>query len=558
MLLPRLRFATEVLLLQITVVVAIVTVSTAVFVTAGLHRLEDEAKATALAVAQSLAEDVDVRAQVATFSADPGTPSADDLLGGSLMEIARAVERRTGALFVVITDDHGIRLAHPNSSELGQPVSTSPAAALAGHEVVSWESGTLGESARAKVPVYAPGSDVVVGEVSVGYARAHVFDSILNDSVPVIAAALLALALGVGSAILLTRRLRRLTLDLQPEELVALVHDQEAVLSGVDEGVIGLTGEGRVMACNDFVTRHFGVAHPVGRDLATLGLPGELVRFIRHTPVTVRRDAETLVLEQRVMFIDLRPVFRDGVCLGRVVIIRDRTDVEALSRRLDAVAAMTTALRAQRHEFANRLHTISGLITIGKNAEAQSYLAGILEHGPLRYPVGHAERLTEPYLQAFVGAKGVEAAEKGVSLRCGPETLVTDTLGDPEDVTAVLGNLIDNAVAAAVSGPRRPAWVEVEVMDAGAELHLAVLDSGAGVSVGHIFERPPARGETTETVDDRVHGRGFGLPLSRDIARRRGGDVWCVPDESNTRGALFCARLPGVVIPAPCTPEETR
>ena len=50
---------------------------------------------------------------------------------------------------------------------------------------------------------------------------------------------------------------------------------------------------------------------------------------------------------------------------------------------------------------------------------------------------------------------------------------------------------------------------------------------------------------------DAVHGLGFGLPLSRDIARRSGGDLWLasrgVPGE---HGAVFCVRIPGAVEPA--------
>ena len=59
---------------------------------------------------------------------------------------------------MVITDDTGLRLAHPNPALLGQKVSTDPSVALGGGEETSQESGTLGHSARAKVPVFAPGS----------------------------------------------------------------------------------------------------------------------------------------------------------------------------------------------------------------------------------------------------------------------------------------------------------------------------------------------------------------------------------------------------------------
>ncbi|WHF21854.1 hypothetical protein QJS66_16990 [Kocuria rhizophila] len=47
------------------------------------------------------------------------------------------------------------------------------------------------------------------------------------------------------------------------------------------------------------------------------------------------------------------------VSLGQVVLLRDLMAMEDLRSRLTAMQAMTDALRAQRHEFANRLHTVS-------------------------------------------------------------------------------------------------------------------------------------------------------------------------------------------------------
>jgi len=267
----------------------------------------------------------------------------------------------------------------------------------------------------------------------------------------------------------------------------------------------------------------------------------------------------------------VRSVFRDGLDLGRVAVLRDRTDVEALSRRLDAVGALTQALRAQRHEFANRLHAIAGLLDVGETTRARAYLADVQERGPLRYPVQHADRLTEPFLQAFLGAKGVEAAERGVLLRIGPETLVQGTITEPGDVTTVLGNLVDNAVAAALSGARSSPdapqpWVEVEVLDEGTTLHLSVMDSGPGVPGDRdLFARrspgPRAAGDDDGPGDGgsgdpgQVHGLGIGLPLSREIARRNGGDVWLADRggpgdggaDDTTHGAVFCARLGGAV-----------
>lgn len=554
----RSSFAAQVLVLQLIVVTAVVVVCTGAYAWVSSGRLVHEAQSTALAIAQSVASDPDVRTAVTVEARTPGLPDTANLQDGPLQEVAGAVEARTGALFVVITDERGIRLAHPDPDELGRQVSTSAAAALRGEETVSWETGTLGPSARAKVPVFAADDGAgtaereVVGEISVGFAPQRVFADVLREALPVAGAALLALTIGLVASMLIRRRLRRLTLGLGPEELAALVQNQAAVLGGVGEGVLGVSPAGIVTVCTEQASALLGIGPVTGRRLVDLDLPQALLDLVAADTATP--PPAQLVVGARVLFIDVRTVFQDGVDLGRVVVVRDRTDIEQLTRRLDAVATMTTALRAQRHEFANRLHAISGLLEIGQDAEARSYLASVLEHGPLKYPVEHADRLTEPYLQAFIGAKGVEAAERGVLLTLGSETLVTGSLCDPEDVTTVLGNLLDNAITAAVAGSVQPAWVEVEVLDQGAELYCSVMDSGDGVpSTPPTGDQPR---DAVETADD-VHGHGFGLPLSRDIARRRGGDVWLAsPGVPGEHGAVFCARLPGTVQPAPGSVTE--
>jgi two-component system CitB family sensor kinase len=565
---PRLRFATEVLVLQLAVVVAVVALTSAVFVRIEVTRLERAAEGTALAIAQSVAAQSDVRAAVARLSVDGTDLDPAVLADGPVQRAAVAAQRRTGALFVVVTDDRGIRLAHPDVDRIGEMVSTSPDAALAGRETVSWARGTLGESARAKVPVSAPAAggaetsrasrqSAVVGEVSVGFTRARVYDTLVEDSMPVIGAGLAAVLLAVVASVLIRRRLVRLTLGLQPEELVTLVQNQQAVLGGVGEGVIAIGPSGAVTVCNPEAVRLLGLADPVARPVASLDLPAPLGSMLAAS--SAAPASATIVAGHRVLLVDVRTVSRDERDLGRVAVLRDRTDVEALTRRLDAVGAMSTALRAQRHEFANRLHAISGLLDIGETARARAYLADVQERGPLRYPVQHADRLTEPYLQAFLGAKGVEAAERGVLLRIGAETLVRGTITEPGDVTTVLGNLVDNAVTAAFGADERARdggspWVEVEVLDDGTTLHLSVMDSGAGVPVGaadSLFVRgasaSPGSSASGPADVSQVHGLGIGLPLSREIARRHGGDVWLASPGGADHGAVFCARLEGVV-----------
>lgn len=550
------RFATHVLLLQLATVSAAVLVCAGVVTALSVQQLRGAAEETALAIARTVAEDPDVRDAVTASSAEPGVPAAAELRRGPLEDVAAAVEQRTGALFVVITDDQGIRLAHPDEDRLGERVSTSPNEALAGRESVSWGTGTLGESARAKVPVFAEGERRVVGEISIGFARSSVFTDLPAALLGVLAAALAGLVLAAIASVFLRRRLLRLTLGLAPEELTSLVQDQAAVLDGVDEGVLALDRDGRVGVCNARAAAILGSDDPTGRALhgrvlSELALPTPLADAIdaalRSAEPPRTGGEEGFVVRSRIVYVDIRRVTRGDRDLGVVVVLRDRTDLAALSRRLDAVGAMTTALRVQRHEFANRLHVVAGLLDAGRTGSARDYLDEVLTRGPLKYPVQHADRLQEPYLQALVGAKGIEAAERGVLLTLGEETLVRGTVIEPEDVATVVGNLVDNAVRAAVQGRRDVRFVEIELLDDGDALFVTVADSGDGVVAPEsLFDRADA--DPVED-DSRVHGRGFGLPLCREVAARRGGEVWLADAGGAESGAVLCARLPGSVRP---------
>lgn len=362
-----LRFSTQTLFLQLGVVLLVVLLSAAVHAWLTYDRVGREAENQALTLARAVAADPSVQADVLAISAGAGTPPPAVLRAGPLMAAAEAIRTRTGALFVVITDETGLRLAHPDPDRLGEKVSTDPSQALAGQEVTTRNTGTLGPSAGAKVPVYAPGTGAgtVVGEVSVGYSMESVGQSVARDIGPVGLTAAGALLAGVLASFLLRRRLQRLTLGLEPEEISTLVHDQVAVLQGVDDGVIGVSADGRISVFNAAAQRLLEQPDLSGTPWADAPVPEQLRALTR--PDAAEADAIELVAGGSVLVASARKALHRSEDLGWVVMLRDRTELQQLTRQLDAVGTMSTALRAQRHEFANQLHTIAGLMSIGQH-----------------------------------------------------------------------------------------------------------------------------------------------------------------------------------------------
>lgn len=136
----RLPFARQVLLLQIAVVVLVVGLGAMLVGVLVRRELTEQYSERALAVARSAA-------------ADPAVAAGDPQQ--VLQDRAERLRQATGALFVVVTDRAGLRLSHPNPEQIGRLVSTEPAA-LSGREVTVVERGTLGLSARGKVPLRTP------------------------------------------------------------------------------------------------------------------------------------------------------------------------------------------------------------------------------------------------------------------------------------------------------------------------------------------------------------------------------------------------------------------
>ncbi len=521
---PRIRFARQILALQVGVVVLVIGVG---FLLVGYQlqgELTNQYQQRALAVAHAIAADHEIWS-----AAQAGDPQH------AIKTEAEAARVASGALFVVVTDRDGIRLSHPNPDLIGKRVSTDPSQALAGKDVVSVEQGTLGLSARAKVPMRND-SGAVVGEVSVGFAVGEISSQVshlIGWTGLFLGGALL---LGVAGSAALSRRLNRLTLGLEPHELAEMVQEREAVLHGVKEGVLAVDPAGRISVSNGEASRLLGVKLETGQPIEGVELPARVRSVIDEgEPV----DNLITVAGERVLVVNHRPVRREGRNLGGVLTLRDRTDLEALTRELDAVRALTGALRAQRHEFANRLHVLSGLLQTGHTNEAIDYLATV-SSGPIAGPV--ASTVKDPYLQAFLGAKTAEAAEKAVQLRVSETAWVPGRITAPAEVTTVVGNLVDNALEAARLGQRRPAWVEVDLLADGDTLHLTVVDSGDGVPEAlreDIFRDGVSTRDGAE--------RGLGLVLARQAARGKGGEVSLAAEHSDNHGAVFVARLPGVL-----------
>ncbi|MFE0875528.1 ATP-binding protein [Streptomyces smyrnaeus] len=518
---PR-RVSSHVLAAQLALVIGVTALVSGLFLAPLSDQLDRQAMRRALAIAQTTAARPELAAQLTAAAHAAERPTAR----GPLQTEAERIRHATGAEYVVIMDERGIRWSHPSPSALGHHVSTDPGEVLAGHDVTQIDEGTLGRSARGKVPLRDPDGRVV-GAVSVGIDYANVREGLLALVPKLLMYAGGALAVGALAAYLLARRLRRRTHALAFSDISALLAEREAMLHGLAEGVVALDPGGRVRLVNDEAQRLLGLGpEALGRPVTEALGPGRTADVLAGR--VTGRDLVT-VRGTRVLVANRMPT-ADG---GAVATLRDRTELERLGRELEGTRGLLDALRAQDHEHANRLHTLLGLLELGLYEEAAQFVTDALGvHRATAEEV--TERVHDPLVSALLVGKSAVAAERGVALRLAPHSLLPDRLVDPGGLVTVVGNLVDNALDAA-AGSADPA-VEVELRGQDDRtVVLAVRDTGPGVPPEHrelVFEEgwstkaagPAADGPDGPDEAGLAH-RGLGLALIRRFVQRAGGEV---------------------------------
>ena len=532
-------------------------VGTATFVDARDHAYEEAGRRMA-GIATAVADN-----PLVLQAASAPDPSA------RLQPYALEVMRDARADFITIMAPDRTRWTHPRNEELGKPYIGSIDAALRGEVFTEIMAGTLGPSVRTIAPVKDADGKVralVAAGVTVGTV-----DVAFSGRLPALLA--IAAALLVGGSVaswLLGRYLRQVTRGWGPEQLAQLFAYYESVLHSVREGVILIDPKGKVVMYNDQAAALLGVppraidgGSPGGRgssggrgpeapSLADLPLAPSLKELFEsgrtaqdEIHLTGRR---VLVVNQGPAVGPRSPAARQRAATsgtpvyGTVATIRDRTEIESLGSELETMRTLSDALRAQTHEHANRLHTIVSLMELGRGNEALDFATKDLELSQ-RLTDDLVSSIEEPVLGALIMGKAAEAHERGVELilTTGGSTAVTGLA--VQDLVAILGNLLDNAIDAAAGSPP-PRLVELSVTSEGGELEISVEDSGPGIdpdAVEDVFRH----GFSTKTPGP--FGRGLGLALVRQAVQRLGGRM----SITSPAGALFRVTLPAVPAPAP-------
>lgn len=426
--------------------------------------------------------------------------------------------KNTGVQFIVVMDMNGIRKSHPNPQKIGHHfIGGDEGPALKGKEHVSLAEGTLGISMRVFVPVFSETGEQL-GAVAVGISADNVKERVKESRHIIYIGVGVGVLVGIIGAILLARHIKKSLFGLEPHRIAKILEERNTMLQSVKEGIIAVDKEANVTLINNEAKRLFkksGLEEDfIGKDVE-LYMPNSRIKEVLQTGEVQLNEEQNIygitIVTNRV------PLYVKGEIVGAIATFRDKTEIRKLAEKLTGIRLYAEALRAQSHEFMNKMHVVLGLTHMKQYEELQKYISGMVsEH---QYEIGGVmERVKSPVFAGFLLGKLSYAREKNIKLIISEDSYMPEIDDESiiHELITIVGNLIDNALEAVTNCEKKQVELEIQYGDT---LIITVQDTGKGIpeeEIGALF---------TKGYSTKGDNRGYGLYLVKESIQRINGEI---------------------------------
>ena len=390
----------------------------------------------------------------------------------------------------------------------------------------AYDSGPSGTQRRAYSAIYdSDGNYIgfVMAIMLMENIKAETFQTLTFYALITLAAILIELILSAE----LSSSIKKSLHGYEPDVFSAMYQVRDNILESLDEGIIAIDKTGSVQFVNNAAVsmlgggQNTGVKNIVGAPLGNI-CDGTL---FDHTLKSGEKEFN--IREPRLrrsdILIDRIPIKDDNGTVGAVGILHDRAEYTKLMEDLTGTRYLVDAMRANNHDFTNKLHVILGLIQMGMYDKATSYIENItiVQRTTISKIMS---AVSEPAVAALLIGKAARASELNIKfvLREGCNYSKSDYPLPDSMLVTVIGNLIDNAFDAMNDNKAvfdKPKELMFGIYSKPGALLITTDDTGVGIDpadIDRIFEN----GFSTKGTS-----RGTGLYQVKTMVDELGGTI---------------------------------
>ncbi|WP_319004988.1 sensor histidine kinase [Mesobacillus jeotgali] len=519
----RMSLRTKMLMMSFFVVSGSIFTSGLIMVYSISDAFEKELGERATAIARTVA-------QMPSIQNNVGKPGGETII----QPFAERTRLATDVDYIVIMDMNRIRYSHPSESLIGKEfVGGDEKASLSEHEYVSKAKGTLGNSVRAFVPIMDEEGVVQVGVAVVGILTPTFQSLVAQYQNDIFLSLIWGLMIGLFGSLFLANNIKKQTFNLEPYEIARLAEERSAVMQAMDMGIIAADEHGKITFMNMLAKEYMfndsekEITRDNGLQEILPNLNGSISKAIHNTG-SLQIVNRSMNIFDKIYLVSLYPIYVKGQPAGSFITMVDKTEANRLAEELTGVKSLVDALRAQNHEYMNKLHSIAGLIQLERTEEALNIIIDETtdEEDMIQFL---KDSISDYSISGLFLGKRARARELGIQFHFDRRSYLHRLLDgfSPGDIITVLGNLIENAFEA-YSPQDKDKIVECFLQGDESHLMIMVRDKGKGISAedrNNIF----TYGFSTKAKE----GRGIGLALVKQIVETQGGKVEIVSEINN-------------------------
>jgi two-component system, CitB family, sensor histidine kinase DctS len=421
--------------------------------------------------------------------------------------------------YIVVMNMDRVRYSHPVKRLLGTPSQGKDEdPAFAEHNYFSQAKGEMGTFTRAFFPVKDRNFNQI-GVVLVGHKIPSFMEISANLKNEMIIILSLTLSVGLLGSFLLARHIKRQMFQLEPHQIARILEERTATFHSMNEGVIAIDYHERITIFNVKAKSIFSVVgEVVGKPIRTVLTDTRLPEIIERNEAVYN---EIINVSGKTILSSRIPVLKENKVVGAVAICQDRTEVVKLAEELTGVKNFVEALRVQNHEYMNNLHTIAGLIQLGKSNQALD-LAFQTSEEQVNVSKFIRNIIQNDALAGLLLSKIRRGKELGIDVVIDPQSSfsIFPNQIDQHDFVVLIGNLVENAFGAFNYIERNNRRIEISIEQSHEVCAILIEDNGMGIAeedIPFIFNKGFTK--------NKQNGTGYGLYLVKQIVEKGNGDI---------------------------------
>lgn len=298
-----------------------------------------------------------------------------------------------------------------------------------------------------------------------------------------------------------------------------MYEERTATFHSMNEGVIAIDNRLVITIFNEKAKQIFEVQGDlIGKVI------WEVLKDSRLPEIVERNKAvynEEIRVSGKVIMSSRIPIVMKKKVIGAVAIFQDRTEAAKMAEELTGVRNFVEALRVQNHEHMNKLHTIAGLIQLGKSEKALqlAFQASTEQENVTEFLHRSIQNDAAAGLLLSKIRRGRELGiavhiDENSSLQQFPEHV------DQHDIVVLLGNLIENAFGSFETVQSEDKRIDISIEQTDDILAILIEDNGCGIEPTHM----PRLYDKGFTVN-KTGGTGYGLYLVKQIIDKGSGTI---------------------------------